>query len=63
VKIEHISPEQPYRLNHENRAQITRDNPGDMSFDINHILHCISPEENSENRAQNEQLRLLMQRI
>ena len=29
-KVEHISPEQPYRLKPENRAQITRDNPGDM---------------------------------
>ena len=54
---EHISPEQPYRLNPENRAQITKDNPGDISFDINHVSPCISPEENAENRAQNEQLR------
>ena len=57
LKVEHISPEQPYRLNPENRAQVTRDNPGDasgnMPFDVNHI----SPEENGENHAQNEQLR------
>ncbi|HJT47450.1 MAG TPA: DNA polymerase domain-containing protein [Nitrososphaeraceae archaeon] len=57
-KVEHISPEQPYRLNPENRAQITRDNQGDISGDIsfepNHIPPCISPEQNSENRAQND---------
>jgi hypothetical protein len=61
LKFEHISPEQPYRLNPENRAQITKDNPGDtsgdMSFNVNHIPPCISPEENAEIRAQNEQLR------
>ena len=56
-KNEHISPEQPYRLKPENCAQITRDNSGDMSFDVNHISPCISPEENGENCAQNEQLR------
>jgi hypothetical protein len=28
-----------------------------MSFDINHISPCISPEENAQNRAQNKQLR------
>ena len=57
MKSEHISPEQPYHLNPENRAENTRDNPGDTSFDINHISPCISPEENAENRAQNEELR------
>ena len=41
----------------ENCAQITRDNSGDISFDINHISPCISPEENAENRAKNKQLR------
>jgi hypothetical protein len=51
-KVEHISPEQPYRLKPENRAQIARDNPGDMSFNVNHISPCISPEKNGENRAQ-----------
>jgi hypothetical protein len=30
---------------------------GDMPSDVNHISPCISPEENAENRAQNEQLR------
>ena len=53
VESEHISPEQPYRLNSENRAQITKDNPSDISIEINDI----SPEENTENRAQNKQLR------
>jgi hypothetical protein len=28
-----------------------------MPFEPNHISPCISPEENAENRAQNEQLR------
>ena len=60
-KVEQISPEQPYRLKPENRAQVTRDNPddtpGDMSVEVNHISPCISPEENGENRAQNERLR------
>jgi hypothetical protein len=28
-----------------------------MSFGINHISPCISPEENGKNRAQNKQLR------
>ena len=46
-----------YRLNPENRAQNTRDKPGDISFEPDHIPPCISPEENAENRAQNEQLR------
>jgi hypothetical protein len=50
---EHISSEQPYRLKPENRAQITKYNPGDMSLKLNHI----SPEENAENSAQNEQFR------
>ena len=54
---EHISPEQPYRLNAENRAKITIDNPGDISLELNHISPCISPEENAKNRAQNRQLR------
>ena len=31
---EHISPEQPYRLKPKNRAQTTRDSPGDISGDI-----------------------------
>jgi hypothetical protein len=57
AEIEHISPEQPYRLNFENRAQITNDDPGDMYFDEEHVSPCISPEENAENSAQNEQLR------
>ncbi len=60
-KVEHISPEQPYRLKPENRAQVTIDNQGDtsgdMHLDINRISPCISPEENGENCAQNEQLR------
>jgi DNA polymerase elongation subunit (family B) len=60
-KAEHISPEQPYRLNPENCAQITRDSPGDtpcdMSFDLNHTSPCVSPEENTKCRAQNEKLR------
>jgi DNA polymerase elongation subunit (family B) len=56
-KVEHISPEQPYRLKAENCAQTIRDNPGDMSFGVNNMSHCISPEENGENPAQNEQLR------
>ena len=60
-KVEHISPERPYRLNLDNRAQVTIDNQGDTSGDLhldtNRISPCISPEENSENRAQNGQLR------
>jgi hypothetical protein len=56
-EVEHISPEQPYRLNHENCAQIISDNPGDISFEPNQILPWISSEENAENRAQNKQLR------
>ena len=28
-----------------------------MSFGVNNMSHCISPEENGENCAQNEQLR------
>ena len=42
LKFEHISPEQPYRLNHECCAQIVSDNPGDISFEPNHISPCIS---------------------
>jgi hypothetical protein len=56
-EVEHISPEQPYRLSSENRAQFTKNNSGDMSFGPNHISPCISPEENAQNRAQNEKLR------
>jgi DNA polymerase I len=56
-KVEHISPEQPYRLNSEDRAQITRDNPGDISIVSNNVSPCILPEENTQNHAQNEQLR------
>ena len=56
-ETEHISPEQPYRLNPENRAQNTRDSSGDIPFEPNHISPCISPKENAINRAQNEQLR------
>ena len=52
-----ISLEQPYRLKSDNHAQVAKDNQGDMSFHVNHISPCISPEENTENRAQNEQLR------
>ncbi len=48
-------------LNHENRAQITRDisgdASGDMCFNMNHISPCVSPDENAKNRAQNGQLR------
>ena len=44
-------------LSPENRAQITKDNPSYMSFELNHISPCISSEENSENHAQNELLR------
>ncbi|HJT49028.1 MAG TPA: DNA polymerase domain-containing protein [Nitrososphaeraceae archaeon] len=57
-KVEHISPEQPYRLNHESCAQIVSDNPGDISgdisFELNSISPCISPEQKTENRAQND---------
>jgi DNA polymerase elongation subunit (family B) len=56
-KVEHISPEQPYRLNPENCAQIISDNPGHISFEPNHISPFISPEQNAKNPAQNEQLR------
>ena len=56
-KVEHISPEQPYRLKPENGAQITKDNPGDIFFELNHISPCISPEGNGENHAQNEHFR------
>jgi hypothetical protein len=28
-----------------------------MSFDINHVSPCVSPEEDGENLAQNEKLR------
>jgi hypothetical protein len=42
-----MSPEQPYRLEHENYAQITRDisgdTSGDMRFNMNHVSPCISP--------------------
>jgi hypothetical protein len=48
-----------YRLNPENRAQITKDNLGDISFELYHISPCISPEENGKNDTQNEQLRRL----
>jgi DNA polymerase elongation subunit (family B) len=61
LKVEQISPEQPYRLKPDNRAQITKGNLGDISgdrsFELNHISPCISPEDNADNRAQNEQLR------
>ena len=30
-KVEHISPEQPYRLKPENCAPIAKDNTGDIS--------------------------------
>jgi hypothetical protein len=40
--VEHVSPEQPYRLKPENCAQITKDNPcdtsGDICFDVNHSI-------------------------
>jgi hypothetical protein len=43
---EHTSPEQPYQMSPENRAQITKDNPGDIScdmhLDVNHILIVIT---------------------
>ena len=57
MKIEHISPEQPYRLKSENCAQIIKDNSGDISHKPDHISPCISPEENAQNHAQNEELR------
>jgi hypothetical protein len=41
MKKVNISLEQPYSLNPENRAQITKDNPGDISFVINHISPCM----------------------
>ncbi|MGA7900646.1 MAG: hypothetical protein WCA39_17500, partial [Nitrososphaeraceae archaeon] len=60
-KVEHISPERPYRLNLGNRAQVTIDNQGgtsgDLHLDTDRISPCISHEENSENCAQNGQLR------
>jgi hypothetical protein len=57
IESDHISPEQPYRLNTGNLSQNTIDNPGDIYIDANHVSPCISPEENTKNRAQNEQLR------
>jgi hypothetical protein len=46
-----------YRLNPGNRAQYTRDSSGNISFEPDHIPPCISPEQDTENRAQNEQSR------
>ncbi|HEY7079595.1 MAG TPA: DNA polymerase domain-containing protein [Nitrososphaeraceae archaeon] len=56
-KVEYISPEQPYRLKSENHAHLTRDNPSNMFFDINHISSYVSPERDGENLSQNGQLR------
>ena len=47
-KVEHISPEQPYRLNPDNCTEITKINLVDISLELN----CISPEENEEIIAQ-----------
>jgi hypothetical protein len=38
-----ISPASPDRLKPDNYAQVTKDNPGDMSFELNNISPCISP--------------------
>lgn len=48
---------QPYRLRVENHAQVTKDNQGDMSLELNRLQPCISPGQKAENRAQNAQLR------
>jgi DNA polymerase I len=61
TKVEHISPERPYRLKPGDCAPVSIDNSynssGDISFDVNHVSPCISPEENGENRAQNRHIR------
>jgi hypothetical protein len=53
IEIRKISPEYPVSPEDPNQAQLQLENSGDIAGDNNSISPDISPEENSQNRAQN----------
>jgi hypothetical protein len=55
MKICKVSPEHPVSPEDPNQAQLTLENPGDITGYINIISPDISPEENRQNQAKREQ--------